>query len=110
MTMNRFQVDQSSSAAQVEQIFAQAAIAGSASLLATHVGEAVLDGDAFAPALPTLGGCHELAQPMLQTFISGNGDGAVAPGAAIVPSDRIEQRAQMTGPNSTTLPGSKRST
>ena len=48
-------------AAQIEEIFAQAAIACASSLPLTHVGEAMFDGHPFAQFGPSLGGLLAVA-------------------------------------------------
>ena len=76
--MNCFQVDDSGGASEVEEILAQATIAGSSSLLSSDMSKAMFHGDAFAQKLATFGGSNELAQAMLQSFVSGDVDGAAA--------------------------------
>ena len=69
--MNCFQVDDSGGASEVEEILAQAAIAGSSSLLSADVSKAMFHGDAFAQKLATFGGSNELAQAMRPVAIPG---------------------------------------
>jgi hypothetical protein len=72
--MDSLQVDDSGGATDVEQILAHAAVAGTAALFATDVGEPMFDGNSFAETLTAYWRGRELSESMLELLVLSDAD------------------------------------
>jgi hypothetical protein len=86
--MNGLEVHDGRRSAKIEQIVADAAVAGASALLATNVRESVLHRDALTEAFAPTGRRDEFSQAMLQAFVLGNGYGSAG---ALIPNRARER-------------------
>lgn len=78
--MHGLEVLDGSGSANVEEVLADSAIAGSPALAATEVGKTVFDSDALANPSASSPGLGELAEALLQEFAARDSDGAAISG------------------------------
>src|SRR5258707_1196420 len=92
--MDRFQIEDRTGATEIEEVLAHTSIAGSATLAACEMSEAMLDSRAGAQAQAAEGGRRSLSQALLERLVGRNGDGSSLPGVASVQSTRSGQGSQ----------------